>query len=426
MRIIQLTPGSGDNFYCENCIRDLVLVRAVRDAGHDMLMVPMYLPLNLDSEPMDQSTPIFFGGLNVYFQQKFSLFRRTPRWFDRIFDSHGLLKWVGRFSGMTSASELGEMTLAMLAGSQGPQAKEVDRLIEFLSGPENRPDVLILSNMLLAGLAHPVKERLGCKLACWMQDEDGFVDGLGTPWTEKVWAAMKEIVCCFDMFLPVSHYYAKLMQQRLAIPEEKIKPFTPGIDISQYDIRKMNPDIPTLGFLGRMCPANGLDIAVSAYTDLIADHKELRLLVCGGKTSSDKPYIREQQKLLAGKGMDNKSEFLEGFDFSARLSFLEKLSVLCSPPRQAPACALNVMEATACGVPFVAPNTGVFTELAESTAAGVLYEPNNPVQLHKTLNSLLQDSARLNEMSHSGRHAASEHFDVRKNADEFVEILSQL
>ena len=45
MRIVQITPGSGDNFYCENCLRDVALVRAMRNLGHDVLMVPMYLPL---------------------------------------------------------------------------------------------------------------------------------------------------------------------------------------------------------------------------------------------------------------------------------------------------------------------------------------------------------------------------------------------
>jgi hypothetical protein len=30
MRIVQITPGSGDNFYCENCLRDVALVRAMR------------------------------------------------------------------------------------------------------------------------------------------------------------------------------------------------------------------------------------------------------------------------------------------------------------------------------------------------------------------------------------------------------------
>ena len=92
MRIIQLTPGSGDNFYCENCLRDLALGRAFQRAGHDVMMVPMYLPINPGAEPFPRQGPIFFGGVNVYLQQKFRLFQKTPRWLDKFFDVPLLLK----------------------------------------------------------------------------------------------------------------------------------------------------------------------------------------------------------------------------------------------------------------------------------------------------------------------------------------------
>jgi len=68
MQIIFMTPGSGDNFYCENCLRDKAVVMALRAAGHDALSVPLYLhPLMQDTRaPTD--VPIFFGGINVFLQ----------------------------------------------------------------------------------------------------------------------------------------------------------------------------------------------------------------------------------------------------------------------------------------------------------------------------------------------------------------------
>ena len=70
MKVTQLTPGSGDNFYCENCLRDATLVQAMRKLGHDILMIPMYLPLQTDKSEQVSNAPIFFGGINVYLQQK--------------------------------------------------------------------------------------------------------------------------------------------------------------------------------------------------------------------------------------------------------------------------------------------------------------------------------------------------------------------
>ncbi|MHC4336510.1 MAG: hypothetical protein ACYSTG_00970 [Planctomycetota bacterium] len=35
MRIVQITPGTGGSFYCDNCLRDVALVKALRKKGHD-------------------------------------------------------------------------------------------------------------------------------------------------------------------------------------------------------------------------------------------------------------------------------------------------------------------------------------------------------------------------------------------------------
>ena len=69
----------------------------------------MYLPMQLDEEvlPQVRDAPIFFGGINVYLQQKFALFRHTPRWLDDILDHRGLLRLAGRRSTMTQGAELG-------------------------------------------------------------------------------------------------------------------------------------------------------------------------------------------------------------------------------------------------------------------------------------------------------------------------------
>ena len=77
MRIIQITPGTG-SFYCGTCLRDNALVAELRRQGHDALMVPLYLPLALDEAPTAGDAPLFYGGVNVYLQQKSALFRKTP------------------------------------------------------------------------------------------------------------------------------------------------------------------------------------------------------------------------------------------------------------------------------------------------------------------------------------------------------------
>ncbi len=77
MRIIQITPGAG-KMYCGNCFRDNALVAALRKEGHEVTMVPLYLPLTLDEEDQSRETPIFFNGVNVYLEQQSSFYRNAP------------------------------------------------------------------------------------------------------------------------------------------------------------------------------------------------------------------------------------------------------------------------------------------------------------------------------------------------------------
>jgi len=258
MRIVQITPGSGDNFYCENCLRDVALVKALRKLGHDVLMVPLYLPLQIaGSEPLTD-TPIFFGGINVYLQQKFALFRRTPRWIDRWFDARGLLEWAGRKAGMTNARDLGETTISMLQGEDGRQVKELDRFVDWLQTEEQKPDVMCLSNVLLAGMTRRIKERLGAPVVCLLQDEDGFIDGLAAPYAEQAWGIIRERARDIDAFLAVSGYFAGVMRSRLAVREDRMHVGRMGVDLSAYAPADTHPPVPTIGYLSRMCPSRGL------------------------------------------------------------------------------------------------------------------------------------------------------------------------
>ncbi|MCP5526658.1 MAG: hypothetical protein H7A47_07620 [Verrucomicrobiales bacterium] len=113
MNLVQLTPGAG-RMYCGNCLRDNALVRTLRQQGHTVTMVPLYLPLTLDEADESAATPIFFSGVNVYLDQKLPWFRERPEWVRKWFTGRGLLGGVGRFAARTRAEKAGDLALSML------------------------------------------------------------------------------------------------------------------------------------------------------------------------------------------------------------------------------------------------------------------------------------------------------------------------
>ncbi|MBE0535862.1 MAG: glycosyltransferase family 4 protein [Phycisphaerae bacterium] len=429
VKIAQLTPGSGDNFYCENCLRDLGFIKAAGTLGHDVLMVPMYLPVSVGGEQADTASPVFFGGINVYLQQKLDFFQRTPRWVDRLFDSPKLLSWVGRKASMTDARTLGEMTVSMLRGENGRQAKEMERLAAWLGEAANRPDIVVLSNALLAGAAGVLKERVGAKVVCLLQDEDGFLDGLGEPYASQAWQLVRQRVGDIDGFVAASGYYADVMRRRLSIDAGKMHVAHAGISLEGCDALRLEPEAPTIGYLSRMCAARGLDTLVEAFVLLKQDPalSQAKLKIAGGQMPGDAAFVRGVQKRLAACGLTADVEFAPDYERSARFAFLRGLSVLSVPEKQPVACGLYVAEALAVGVPAVQPTGGVFDELSTLTDGGcVTYEPNDAAILAKRLAALLKNRERLRELGQAGKEAVFEKFDIRRTAERVMGIYREI
>lgn len=424
MRIVQITPGLGDSFYCENCLRDAALVTAMRKLGHDVLMVPLYLPLQVDKSEAVRCAPIFFGGINVYLQQKSALFRKTPRWIDRLFDSPRLLGWVARKAEMTSARDLGRTTISMLQGEQGRQIKELERLVQWLGAEGNRADVVCLSNILLVGLARRIKDKLGVPIVCLLQDEHGFLDGLASPYAKQAWEILAQRSRDVDAFIAVSRYYAGFMQQRLGLDAARVRVGYVGISLDGYKPRESGPDVPTIGFLSRMCSSKGLDTLVDAFVILKKNDKlkNARLRIAGGHSANDRAFLSRIRWQLSSCGLTDDVEFLADFDRNAKLAFLSSLSVLTVPEKRPAAYGLYVLEALAAGVPVVQPQSGAFVELLKMTGGGVLCEPNNAPALASAMERLLLHPDYARELGQKGRKTVFEKLNIEQTAGEMVRI----
>jgi glycosyltransferase involved in cell wall biosynthesis len=418
MRIVQIVPGSGDAFYCENCVRDAALVGALRDAGHDVVVVPLYLPVGFED-----GTPIFYGGINAALQQRFALFRNTPGWLDRIFDARPLLRFAARRAGSVRASALGEMTLSVLRGPEGSQAKELARLLRWLQqGP--RPDVVHLSSSLLAGIGAAVKARLGVPLVCSLQDEDAWLDAMEEPARGRCWAAMTEAGRCVDAFVAVSRAYADVMGARMKIEPGRLRVVHVGVDPAGFAPAPAPPEPPAIGYLGRLCESLGLDLLAEAFVALKRTERwrRLRLHLCGGLTADDAPFVESRRRLFAQLGWGADVTIFNAFDPPRRREFLAGLSILSVPAPGGTAFGTFILEALASGVPVVLPRAGAFPEIVEATGGGVLYAPNDPATLARALGELLDDWPRRADLARRGRAAVVEHFSVSTMATRMMEV----
>jgi len=427
MQIVFMTPGSGDNFYCENCLRDKAVVVALRSAGHDAMSVPLYLPTLLQDTSPGTDVPVFFGGVNVWLQQHFKIFRHTPRWIDRLFDNRRLLRFAGRKVDMTTASELGRTAVSMLRGPSGRQVKELDRLVNYLV--ENaQPDVVVLSNALLLGMAGQIREKLDTAVVCMLQDEHDFVDALTDHYAEQAWELMSEKSAAVEMFVAGSEYYAELMLNRLGLAAGRVSVVYNGIDPEGYVPAERPAETPTIGYLSRLHPSKGLDTLVRAFIELKKRDGlgGLQLKIAGGKTENDELFVAEMRRELSSSGFAGDVEWLGDFDRQAKRDFLPGLTVMCVPDRVGPASGLFVIESLLAGVPLVEPACGVLPELIEATGGGLLFEPGDFDGMVAALESLLTDRQRAHRMGQSGRQVALERFTAAAAAQRLAELFEKL
>jgi glycosyltransferase involved in cell wall biosynthesis len=401
MRILQLTPGTG-NFYCGNCLRDNALVRGLRAKGHEVLMVPLYLPLVTDEPAENENAPIFLGGISMFLEQKFPAFRHMPEWLNRILSSSMLLRMAANLAGMTSAAQLGEATIAMLQSEPNRQAQEVERLIAWLR-KQHPPDVICLSNALLGGLARRLKEEFKVPIVCSLQGEDSFLDALPEPFRAQAWELLAKRCSEMDHFVAVSQYFADLMRTRLGLPAEKVTVIYPGIAMDGFKQASARPNPPVLAYLARIHPSKGLGTLADAFLKLKEWNRVpgLRLRVAGAMAGKDSQFAAEIQRRVSR--FSHEVEFLPNVDRERKLEFLSSATVFSVPATYGEAFGIYLLEAWASGVPVVQPRHAAFPELLALTGGGLLCESDNPTSLAEALQQLLLNPTKASQLGEAGR-----------------------
>ncbi len=425
MKIVHIIPGSGGSFYCGNCLRDSKYYHSIKKLGHDVLKIPMYLPLF--SHDDSNHVPVFYGAVSLYLKQTWPLFRRMPGWFDGLLNTKPLLRQAAKMAGSTRARGLEEMTISMLMGEDGEQAGELEKMTHWLE-QHYKPDVIHLSNALLLGLAGRLKSRLGVPVVCSLQDEDVWVDVMSPKNRDVVWNLMAEKAADVAAFVSVSRYFSEFITDKMSLDTGKLHTLHLGVDTGDYDFINSSDKKRSIGFLSRMNHDNGLDILIDAFIILKSDpqNDDVRLYISGGSTNDDRTFLKEQKKKIMDAGLGQDVIFLENFEDHQRHLFFERVSVLSVPVRKGEAFGIYLTEAMASGIPAVQPALGAFPEIIDAAGGGITYEGNTPENLAFSLDTVLSDSTLLSGLSINARKGVEEIFNINNQAAKLVDLYSNL
>lgn len=420
--------------YCGSCLRDNALASELLRQGHDVTLQPLYTP-PLTDEPSVSSEKVFFGGISVYLEQHSAIFRHTPRWLDKLWDSSFVLKAASKRSIAVDPDSLCELTLSILKGEHGHQRKEIGKLIDWLTEELKTPhgfDVVDMQNSMLIGLAKPIKEATGLPICCTLQGEDLFLDGMREPYRSQAIELIHQHAQSVDAFIAVSNYYADFMAEYLKIPRSKIQVVPLGINLKDYEAqssRKPRTSEPfTIGYFARVAPEKGLHVLAEAYTLLRQreDFPPAKLEAAGYIAPEHKPYLQEIESKLGEAGLASEFRYHGAVEREAKLTFFQNVDVVSVPTTYAEAKGLSVLEAMASRVPVIQPRHGSFPEIVERTQGGLLFEPNDAAGLADAIYSLWKNPEMADDLGKRGASAVRNHYGVKQMAERAIEVYSSL
>ncbi len=439
MKIAHLVAGAG-GMVCGSCLHGNTLAAALRAAGEDVVLVPLYTPLRTDEVNVSLDR-VAFGGINVHLQQRSALFRRTPRVLDRLLDRllnrPKLLRWATRRGTGVRPEQLGELTVSVLRGEQGRQRKELEKLVRWLED-EIRPEIVHLNNALLAGMARELGRRLDVPVVCTLAGEDVFLEKLPEPHRRQARELLRQRCAEMAAMVAMNRYYADFMAECLAIPRERIHVIPPGLNLAGHATPQDTPrrrdtagvarESVAIGFLARICPEKGLHHLAEALKLLHNDPElpPVRLQAAGYLDQADRPYLEAIEQGLAECGLADRFEYVGEPDRAAKIEFLQSLHVMSVPAVCPQSKGLSVLEAWANAVPVVLPDQGAFSEMVEDTGGGLLCEPQNPPALAAGLKRMIREPDFAAECGRRAQQAVHQRFHAEGMARRTIELYTAI
>jgi glycosyltransferase involved in cell wall biosynthesis len=405
MKIVYLITGSGGSFYCGNCYRDMIYLRAIRKVeGITASAIPLYLPPDETTGETGIESNVFFGAISMYIREKVPFLRNMPAFFDKLLDSAPMLRMAAKRAGTTSTEGLEEMTLNMIKGEEAFPEKELERLVNHLV-KEEKPDVIHLSNSLIIGLARQLKKRLDVKIVCSLLNEDDWLDEMIEPYQSMAWKMIAREAPNVDAFITPSNYYKDFFISKTGISANNFNIIPLGFDtIDSGDVKKENTT-PSLGYFCRINSQNGFDKLVDAFIYINRENMlpGLTLHVSGGYTGDDKPFIAAQIKKIRENKLQGFVHLYPWHHGTGKEDFFRNVDIMSVPVRKHDGYGLYILESNAAGVPVVQPATGAFPEIIEITKGGITYSPDSIEELAKSVVRLFNEKELIQQMSENGR-----------------------
>ena len=177
----------------------------------------------------------------------------------------------------------------------------------------------------------------------------------------------------------------------------------------------------TIGYVGRLIEAKGVQVLLWAMTFLSGHDWELKIVGSG-------PHRGHLERLAAKLGLRERVVFQEPIPSSQLPAILSKLDVLILPsltrPRWKEQFGRVLVEAMACGIPVIGSDSGEIPNVVGE--AGLVFPEGDVQALSRRLEQLREDQRLWETLSRRGRERVLAHYTQAQIAQRTYAVYCQM
>jgi D-inositol-3-phosphate glycosyltransferase len=243
-------------------------------------------------------------------------------------------------------------------------------------------------------------------------------------------AAEHEVIEGSDCVVASTPFEAEDLLEHYGADPARLCTSPPGVDHDVFrpgdrnEARRsvgLDPDAPTVLFVGRIQPLKGVDVVVDAFADIKRECPGARLVIVGGPSG---PTGQREVDALVERverlGLGPHTELRQPVPHAELADHYRAADVLMLPSRSE-SFGLVAAEAQACGLPVVAAAVGGLIHVVAHERSGLLVEGWDPTDHANAVGKILTD----HELRHSLSEGAIEwadRFSWDATAQRFLEL----
>lgn len=234
-----------------------------------------------------------------------------------------------------------------------------------------------------------------------------------------------------DHFVPVSHWVAQSIQNKLNIPEQKISVIYDGLELEKLDINtdsrqfrqqhNISETCFSVGLVGLLIPWKGQEIFLDAASQLKNKIPNLKMLIVGGTPDDCQAYEAMLRKRVRNEGL---SDIVQFTGHSSHMpEVYNSLDIVVSASISPEPLGTVVIESMTMARPLIGPNHGGAREMMQHNKTGLLYTPKDAQSLANAIDSLYKSAKLRSSLGQAARTHALKTFAIKTHVQHVYQTL---